>query len=206
MAPILLVDDHPLFQEGLASVLARLAPQLGIVAADDAQQGLQVLRTHGDIALVLIDVMLPGTDGFAALSAYGAEFPHVPRVMISGRDDPALQRRARDAGASGFIAKALPAERLLAALRHVLDGGAYFDFAAPGSDAAAPQANGLTQRQLEVLRLVGEGRNNKEIARELDITERTVRAHLTELFRALGVSSRTQSVLAAQRLGLLPAP
>lgn len=212
MVQVLLVDDHPLFHEGLASAFARLAPDLGIVSADSAETGLALLRESPGIELALIDLILPTMDGLAALTLYAAEFPHIPRLLISGKDDPAIISRARDAGASGFLCKSLPLEQLLSALRLVLDGGAYFDLRAPlpvlrEARAADRDPSGdLTLRQLEVLKLLGDGRSNKEISSVLAIADRTVRAHLTELFRTLGVSSRTQAVLAAQRLGLLGVP
>ncbi len=214
MVQVLLVDDHPLFHEGLASAFARLAPDLSIVSADSAEAGLQVLRDSPNIELALIDLILPTIDGLAALALYAAEFPHIPRLLISGKDDPAIIAKARDAGASGFLRKSLALDQLLKALRDVLDGGAYFDLRTPVPAPLSPRdADGnrdpsgdLTLRQLEVLKLLGDGRSNKEISTELAIADRTVRAHLTELFRTLGVSSRTQAVLAAQRLGLLGVP
>jgi DNA-binding NarL/FixJ family response regulator len=212
MVQVLLVDDHPLFHEGLASAFARLAPDLSIVSADSAEAGLTLLRESPHIELALIDLILPTLDGLQALALYAAEFPHVPRMLISGKDDAAVIARARDAGASGFLRKSLPLEQLLAALRRVLDGGAYFDLRSPAPVPHEPNgadhdpSGDLTLRQLEVLKLLGDGRSNKEISSELAIADRTVRAHLTELFRTLGVSSRTQAVLAAQRLGLLGVP
>ncbi|MEO6601179.1 MAG: response regulator transcription factor [Polyangiaceae bacterium] len=211
MVQVLLVDDHPLFHEGLASAFARLAPDLSIVSADSAEAGLTVLRTES-IELALIDLMLPTLDGLSALALYAGEFPHIPRVLISGKDDPAVIAQARDAGASGFLCKSLALDQILAALRAVLDGGAYFALGAPAPLPMTPStgerapSGDLTLRQLEVLKLLGDGRSNKEISSALAIADRTVRAHLTELFRTLGVSSRTQAVLAAQRIGLLGAP
>lgn len=212
MVQVLLVDDHPLFHEGLASAFRRLAPDLAIVSADTAERGLEILRSSPSIELTLIDLVLPTMDGFAALALYAAEFPHIPRLLISGKDDPEVIVRARNAGASGFLHKSLPLERLLQALRGVLGGGAFFEprpvaFSALATVEAERDPSGeLTLRQLEVLKLLGNGRSNKEISSALAIADRTVRAHLTELFRTLGVSSRTQAVLAAQRLGLLGAP
>lgn len=208
MPLILLVDDHPLFHEGVASAFARLAPDLKIVGAESSAEGLELLRTQ-PIELALVDLVLPHSDGLSAIAQYAAEAPHVPRVLISGREEPELVRKARDAGASGFIRKSLALVDLLAALRQILDGNAYFELESssrrfeqrPAVDNT-PSAE-LTLRQLEVLKLLGAGWSNKEISAELCIAERTVRAHLTELFRALGASSRTQAVLAAQRLGLL---
>jgi len=211
MVQVLLVDDHPLFHEGLASAFARLAPDLKIVSADSAEAGLLVLRAE-PIDLALVDLVLPTLDGLSALALYAAEFPHIPRMLISGKDDPVVIAQARDAGASGFLRKSLSVDQILTALRAVLDGGAFFDLGAPppipmvqGTSERDPSGD-LTLRQLEVLKLLGDGRTNKEISSALAIADRTVRAHLTELFRTLGVSSRTQAVLAAQRLGLLGAP
>lgn len=208
MSLILLVDDHPLFHEGLASAFARLAPDLQIVGAESSEAGLELLQSR-PIDLALVDLVLPNSDGLSAIAAYAAAAPHVPRVLISGREEPELVRKARDAGASGFIRKSLPLAALLDALRQILDGNAYFelestsDLSAPRLAQDAPPTAELTLRQLEVLKLLGSGWSNKEISAELCIAERTVRAHLTELFRALGASSRTQAILAAQRLGLL---
>ncbi|HEX3776057.1 MAG TPA: response regulator transcription factor [Polyangiaceae bacterium] len=212
MARVLLVDDHPLFHEGLASAFARLAPELSIVSADSVDAGLELLRSSA-IDLALIDLVLPSSDGLSALALYAAEFPHVPRLLISGKDDPVIVRHARDAGASGFLHKSMSLDRLIVALKRVLDGQAYFDINPEYSSATcedeAPLSGDvqgeLTLRQLEVLKLLGEGRSNKEISAALAIADRTVRAHLTELFRTLGVNSRTQAILAAQRLGLLGA-
>jgi DNA-binding NarL/FixJ family response regulator len=208
MPRVLLVDDHPLYHEGLASVLARLAPDIAIVGAGSAQAGLMLLHSSS-IDLALIDLVLPGGDGLSAMALYAAEFPHLPRVLISGKEQPGVLQAARDAGASGFIPKSLPIEQLILALRRILDGESYFELAPSVPAEAAPGAASgqqLTLRQLEVLKLLGEGRSNKEISSALAIADRTVRAHLTELFRMLGVSSRTQAILVGQRLGLLPAP
>jgi DNA-binding NarL/FixJ family response regulator len=208
MPQVLLVDDHPLFHEGLASAFARLAPDLTIVSADSVAAGLELLRSPAPIELALIDLVLPNSDGLTALALYAEEFPHIPRLLISGKEDAAIIRQARDAGASGFLHKSLTLDRLLAALRKVLDGHAYFEASSEspreseGPLVGEPQGE-LTLRQLEVLKLLGEGRSNKEISAALAIADRTVRAHLTELFRALKVTSRTQAILAAQRLGLL---
>lgn len=208
MPRVLLIDDHPLFHEGLASAFARLAPDLSIVSAESVQSGLELLRRSPNIDLALVDLILPQSDGLTALTLYAEEFPHIPRVLISGKEDPRVVRRARDAGASGFIHKSMSLDRLLAVLRRVLDGHAYFELGAdPLPEVSAPSTDEphgeLTLRQLEVLKLLGQGRSNKEISAALAIADRTVRAHLTELFRTLKVASRTQAILAAQRLGLL---
>jgi DNA-binding NarL/FixJ family response regulator len=206
-ARLLLVDDHPLYHAGLKSVLAALRPSYSLASASDATEGLARLAAGEDVDLVLVDIVLPGADGFEAVAEYGRQFPHIPRVLISGRDDPATQVRASRCGASGFVSKAWPADHLLWVAERVLAGDSGFD--APAGVAPRLAAGGLlcqqdlTLRQIEVLTLLAEGKSNKEIADALDIADRTVRAHLTDMFQALGVASRVQAVLQAQALGLV---
>ena len=204
---LLLVDDHPLYHAGLASVLATLRPNFTLLSASDAEQGLQMLAAHPGIDLVLVDIVLPKGDGFDAVAEYGQSYPHVPRMLISGRDDKATLVRASRSGASGFISKAWPVERAVAHIEHVLAGKTGFETEAAGVNGTNGRARckeDLTLRQIEVLCLLSEGKSNKEIAHALDIAERTVRAHLTELFHALDVGSRINAVLKAQQLGLVP--
>lgn len=198
---ILVVDDHPLYREGMVSALRARLPGLEVLGAGSAEEGLQVLESHPDTDVVLIDLRLPGMDGFGALAAYATRFPTVSRVLISGQEGGEIVRRAFDAGASGFIPKSMAVDEVAAAIRRVLDGGVFV----PATREAPSAAGALTLRQLEALRLLGEGYTNKEIARALDITERTAKAHVAAIFEILGTDNRTQAVLAAQRLGYLPA-
>jgi len=204
---ILIVDDHPLYREGLQSALSTHMPDAEVVSAGSAEDGLQVLERGPEFDLVLLDLRLPGMDGFAALSAYGARFPMVPRVLISGSDEPSQLRRAFALGASGFIPKSLHVREVTEAIRIVLDGRVF----APPPDALRPIEHGdgatseLTLRQIEALKLLGEGYTNKEIARALEISERTAKAHVRAVFEALGVDNRTQAVVAAQRAGWIRA-
>jgi two-component system, NarL family, nitrate/nitrite response regulator NarL len=206
MQKILIVDDHPLYREGMMSALRAQLDEVEVLGADSAEDGLQVLVRNPDIDLVLIDVRLPGMDGFAALAVYGARFPTVSRMLISGSEEPQYLKRAFEAGASGFIPKSMPVREVTAAIRRVLDGGV----SVPGDAAPAPTEAAsrdpiahLTLRQLEALRLLGEGYTNKEIAKALEITVRTAKAHVAAIFEALGADNRTQAVLAAQRGGYL---
>lgn len=199
MAAILLVDDHPLFREGVISAFARMAPDIAITSAETAVGGLLVLVNDPGIDLVLLDIVLPDMDGVDAMARYAAQSPHVPRVLISGRSDPATVNRARRAGASGFLPKALPADDMLAALRRILDGDSFFPAVVNPDD----NAHEFTTRQIEVLTLLGDGKTNQQIGHSLAITERTVRAHITELFHHLGVTNRTQAIVAARKRGLL---
>lgn len=200
MQRILVVDDHPLYREGMVAALRARLPELEVLGVGSAEEGLGVLEAHPDTDLVLIDLRLPGMDGFGALAAYAARFPTVSRVLISGQEGAEIVRRAFEAGASGFIPKSLAVDEVTAAIRRVLDGGVFVP-----ADDRAPLPGALTLRQLEVLRLLGEGFTNKEIARALEITERTAKAHVAAIFEALDSDNRTQAVLAAQRLGYLAA-
>jgi DNA-binding NarL/FixJ family response regulator len=208
MQTILIVDDHPLYREGMMSALRAQMGDVEVLGADSAEEGLVVLARHPEVDLVLIDVRLPGMDGFAALSVYGARFPTVSRMLDSGSDEPNYLKRAFEAGASGFIPKSMPVGEVTTAIRRVLEGGVYVSMAAtPAPIDGLPQdpVARLTLRQFEVLRLLGEGYTNKEIAAALDITERTAKAHVAAIFEALDADNRTQAVLAAQRRGFLPA-
>lgn len=206
MQKILIVDDHPLYREGMISALRARMSDVEVQGTDSAEEGLQVLMRDAQIDLVLIDVCLPGMDGFAALPVYGARFPAVPRMLISGSDEPTYLKRALEGGASGYIPKSMAVHDVIAAIQRVLEGGVSGpDIASPSAQEDIDPLARLTLRQLEVLRLLGEGYANKEIARVLEITERTARAHVAAILEALDAENRTHAVLSAQRRGLLPA-
>jgi DNA-binding NarL/FixJ family response regulator len=202
---ILIVDDHPLYREGMASALRQRLPEIELLGADSAEEGLDVLGAAPDIDLALIDVRLPGMDGFAALALYASRYPAVARVMISGQGDRNLVKRAFAAGASGFIHKSMTIGEIVLAIQRVLEGGVFIpdESAGDADPGSTGEAAGITLRQLEVLRLLGEGRTNKEIAGTLHITERTAKAHVAAIFEALAVDNRTRAVVAAQRAGWL---
>lgn len=199
MQRILVVDDHPLYREGMVSALRARLPELEVLGASSAEEGLTVLERNPETDLVLIDLRLPGMDGFGALAEYAARFPTVSRILISGQEGADLVHRAFDAGASGFIPKSMSVEEVASAILRVLDGGVFV----PEPDRLPADRGGLTLRQLEVLRLLGEGYTNKEIARALEISERTAKAHVAAIFETLGTDNRTQAVVAAQRMGYL---
>lgn len=201
MARILIVDDHPLYREGLISALRSLMPGVETLGSDSAEDGLGLLESMPEIDLVLIDLSLPGMDGFTALTTYGARFPLVPRMLISGNDAPQHITRAFKLGASGFMPKSLSVQAVSDAIATVLRGEVFVPPTERQAVVLTP-AN-LTLRQIEVLHLLGAGYTNKEIARTLDITERTAKAHVGAIFEALETENRTQAVLTAQRLGLL---
>jgi two-component system nitrate/nitrite response regulator NarL len=200
---ILIIDDHPLFRAGFHAVLEQSELDAEVLSVSSVAEALQVLKRDGDIGLVLLDIHLRGEDGFNALKLIGEQSPTTACIMISGDEQEAVVNRAIAAGASGFIPKSFTADEMIAAIRKVLDGDVFVPTPAQPStqDAAAPS---LTLRQLEVISMLGRGFSNKEIARALDVAERTVKAHVSAVFEALNVRNRTQAVLVAQRRGLLP--
>lgn len=201
---ILVVDDHSLFREGLRYVLAGLGEGVQIVEAGDCAEALARADQHQDVALALLDLHMPGKDGFTALDALAAQNPLLPIVVLSASEDRADMRRALAKGALGFIPKSATAPVMLSALRLVLAGGVYVppelvDSATDGRSGA--RAVELTPRQLDVLARVALGKPNKIIAAELGLTVATVKAHMSAAFKVLHVRNRTQAVLAAEKLG-----
>lgn len=199
---ILIVDDHPLFRAGFHAVLEQSALDAGVLSVSSVAEALQQMQRDSDIGLVLLDIHLKGDDGFNALKLIGAKFPTTACIMISGDEADGVASRAVSAGASGFIPKSFTADEMVAAIQQVLAGEVFVP--AQSRASSAPDTTGLTLRQLEVITMLGRGFSNKEIARALDVAERTVKAHVSAVFEALNVRNRTQAVLAAQRRGFLP--
>ena len=197
-AQVLIVEDHPLYSDGLVHLLARQAPSLQCRVAADAAQALDVLSHSAGMDLLLVDHCLPGTmDGLTLLERVGRLYPTAGRVLMSGHDDPQLATQARRLGAMGFLPKSLPPAQWLAALQAVLAGEPWF------AAAAAGPTSGLTPRQVMILQRIAQGCTNKLIARELAISERTIKYHLTEVFSRLNASSRAEAVARATALGWL---
>jgi DNA-binding NarL/FixJ family response regulator len=197
-ARLLIVEDHPLYRDGLIGMLQRSAPQLQCRAADHADAALALLRAHPDIDLVLCDLRLPGGhDGLQLLAQIGAEFPTAARVLVSGSDDPHLPQQARRAGLLGYLPKSLEPALWLVALARILAGEPWFG-QQPGAAAAEP---GPTQRQALILQRLASGAGNRAIAHELGITERTVKYHLTEVYGRLGAANRAEAVARAGARG-----
>jgi len=200
---ILVCDDHALFREGLELVIGQLDETVELFGVGDAESALARIDADDDVDLVLLDLQLPGMDGFTALARLRREHPSVPVVLLSASEQPADVRVALDAGAAGFIPKSTRGSVLLGALQLVLAGGVYVP---PFMlDAPAPSTrplDGLSPRQLEVLRLLARGLTNKDIARVLGIAEGTVKTHVIHLYEALEVTNRTEAAMRMRELGL----
>ncbi len=205
---ILVADDHALFRDGLRYLLSRLGDDVEIIEAKDCAEALTRVAERPDLDLLLLDLAMPGMDGLAGLRALRARNPEVPVVILAASEEPTDVRLALDGGAMGFIPKSSTSNVMLGALRLVLSGGVYvppafldrFQAGRIPVAAASLDALGLTPRQHDVLRLLGRGQPNKEIARVLGLAEGTVKLHISAILRALGVDNRTQAVLAAARL------
>lgn len=207
---VLLVDDHALFRSGMRLLLSDLDETVDFVEAASVEEVPPAGRRP---ELVLLDLNLRGASGLCAFARIRALLPESTVVALSGEEDPALIREVIEGGASGFIPKASTPEVLIGALRLVLAGGVYLPPAVLERRAGVPATavsagtslDVLTARQLDALMLAVRGRSNKQIARELGLSEGTVKQHLSAAFRVLGVSNRTEAVYATAELRLAPA-
>jgi len=202
---VLVVDDHAVAREGVAQVLQRLRPGCQVSQAGNLVDADAALALHDDIALVVLDLHLPGMkaplDGLRELRA---RHPLLAVVILSADEDVELAQQALRQGAAGYVPKSANMTLLGNALQLVLDGDCYVPaFLMAQAPAPAPvlplPGEALTERQRDVLRMLIDGRANKEIARGLGLAEPTVKAHLVNIFRILGVKNRAQAVLAGGR-------
>lgn len=211
---ILVVDDHALIREGLRQVLRGLDTTACAAAPDcpgetPAAEPLQVLEAAScaqafdlaketDLDLVLLDYHLPDMNGLEALDVFARRHPDLPIIMLSGSVNPRVRQQVMERGAAAFLTKSGMSDELLSVTRLVLAGGS------PATPAPAPALPALTPRQEEVLRLLLDGLTNKEIGRLLDLSDETVKNHVSNILRCFGVATRTQAVLAARKHGYYP--
>lgn len=207
---VLLVDDHALFREGLALLLRQLNDAIAVHHAGSVAQALERAAELATLDLVLLDLNMPRLSGREAVAAVRQQLDHVPLVVLSGEEDPALVHWSIEAGAMGYVTKSSDHVEMARALEWVLEGRVYLPpFALASLAAGAGSAAGtpdplaeLTPRQRDVLRHLVQGKSNKVIARELGIADVTVKSHVTAVLQALGVSNRTQVVYTVARMGL----
>lgn len=226
---VLLIDDHPLILSALQSVIEGLGSDTTVIGASSARAARDTLRIDPDFDLVLLDLNLGDADGFDVLAEFRTTYPALPVVVVSASDRSSDVIKAIDAGAMGFVPKRATNETLYEALHMVMSGGIYVPPMTMGSEPAAkPEGDtvpsvlrvvresahdsgfengavrlaeiGLTPRQTEVLGLLLKGQPNKLIARELNLSVETVKDHVAAVLRTLGVSSRTQAVLAVSQM------
>ncbi|MCX8018470.1 MAG: response regulator transcription factor [Rhodocyclaceae bacterium] len=201
------MEDHALVREGLLLALKALEEEgspAEILGAQDADEAARLLEENDDFDLVLLDLMLPGTGGMAFLGVVRKRHPHIPVVVLSAMDDGETVMRAVRQGAAGFVSKASPTSTLLGALREVLAGEIWLPPEYREQSGKRRRAKtvaeryGLTKSQARVLELLAEGKTNREIAEMLEVTEGTVKIHVSAIFKALNVSNRSQALLVAQ--------
>ena len=210
---IVVADDHPLFRGALRQALASLLPGAHVIEATGLDDLTATLAREHEVDLVLLDLTMPGVQGFSGLIYLRAQHPDVPVVIVSANEDPVVIRRAIEFGASGFIPKSLDSDRIGEAIRAVLAGDTW---APPDIELSASEDKEtaetmrrlatLTPQQVRVLMMLSEGLLNKQIAYELSVSEATVKAHVSAILDKLGVDSRTQAVIAAAKIGVTQRP
>jgi DNA-binding NarL/FixJ family response regulator len=195
---LLVVDDHSVVREGLSALLLTFGPDTKVVGAEDGAAALAAAEAHSDLDVVILDLAMPGMNGMKVLEELGARRPGLPVMVLSASEDPEFVRQTMALGALGYVPKSANPDTLIAAIRFVLQGELYIPpfmlTARPPSAATAKNLPRLTKRQSEVLAALCKGLSNKGIARDLNMSEKTVKAHITTIFRLLGVQNRTQAV------------
>jgi two-component system, NarL family, nitrate/nitrite response regulator NarL len=208
---LLIVDDHSMVRAGLAALLEQPHFDAQVLLAQNAKEGIAIAQANPDLDVVLLDIVLPDMDGIAAIGEFGKSRPDLPVILLAASEDPADVRRGLAAGAMGYVPKSSRPDTLISAIRFVLSGQIYVPpvmlrgeaDTAPLSGISARSSIPLTERQVEVLRLLDRGLSNKEIGRELGVSERTVKAHMTAIFKSLGVTGRAEAIERARRTALI---
>ncbi len=210
MSKVLIIDDHPLFRDSLSNILSQQKLQdttPEIFTAEDAVKALNIISKNKDLDIILADIDMPSMDGLTLLQQIKSTLPHAIIVMISGSENPLDVQKAIHFGAKGFIQKSSETSVLIAALQLILAGGTYIPpliLEQPDIDVGAnTKTVSLTTRQMEILKFLHQGKQNKIIAHELDLSEATVKVHVRHIFSVLGVKNRTQAVQKALDLGIL---
>jgi len=213
MIKLLVIEDHVLVREGLVQTLRQLADEIEISAVADYDGAVALLKNDPCFDLILLDLGLPGIDGMSCLKAFRRRYPATPVVILSAFDDAQTVNKAMKGGAASFVPKTYSSERLLAVLREVLAGEVFTPEPVPAVSVAIspllkaggrvdPADFGLSERLAEVLGLMASGKSNRDIAKLLGLTEGTVKVHMTRIFKALRVTSRTQAMVVVSRRGI----
>ena len=202
---LVVADDHPLFRSALLHILKKAKPGCDINEVGTLSELMVLLKHDDDVDLLLLDLHIPEAFGFTGLIQVLENYEQIPVLVVSGNDNPDVIHKAMRLGASGFMIKSASNDDIVNAVDAVLAGDNWLPVGLP---AAGPEADeelpaeriaALTPQQLRVLTMVSEGLYNKQIADELNVTDATVRAHVTEIFRKLGVTNRTQAVILFNR-------
>lgn len=197
-------------RDGLTALLEQTSTTVQVFSARNADEGLKLLDQSNDFDLVILDLFIPGTDGFEAISAFGRSHPELPVIVLSSSEDPRDARRALANGALGYVPKSAGQLVLLSAIKLVMNGDLYIPpfildekaHSTENSIRTEPQPK-LTPRQIEVLLLLCEGHSNKVIATKLRLSEKTVKVHVSLIFRTLNVANRVQASKVAKEAGFI---
>lgn len=204
---IVIADDHPLFRGALRQALSDINAEIEVDEAGSLEDVIAILEGDGEPDLVLLDLKMPGVQGFSGLMYLRAQYPAIPVVVVSAYEDPPAIRRSLDFGASGFVPKSSSVTQMREAVSEVLDGDVWvppeidLTEAEDSEDAQiAARLATLTPQQVRVLMMLTQGLLNKQIAYELGVSEATIKAHVSAILQKMGVDSRTQAVIAASRI------
>jgi DNA-binding NarL/FixJ family response regulator len=207
---VLIADDHPLYRDALRAIVPQALPSAEMSEADCQGEVFAQVSSDATFDLIVLDLSLPGATGLSCLLHVRATAPLTPIIVVSGNDDPAVMSDVVLAGATGYVPKSAPRQVLIDAIRAIMGGGTYLPAAAVGAlrraqshDATGAKGSiseALTSRQKRVLRLLAEGLSNKGIAREMQISEITVKAHVSLILKKLGVANRVQAAMEARKL------
>jgi len=222
---ILIADDHQLIREGLRYSLERHFDDLKIFEAKDGSEVIDVVASHQrSMNLILLDLYMPGVQGFSLLSTLCDSYPEIPVLIVSATNDPGLMHTALDCGASGFLTKDTDNNIIIQAIRLVLAGGVYLPpsiidgpsdeekGANTGARSAVPDDGSsrtlrirkqITRRQRQVLAQLRIGKSNRDISASLHLSESTIKGHIAAIFKLLGATNRIQAVIEAQKLGIV---
>ena len=208
-ARFLIIDDHPLFREALHSAVSMAYPKVETIEATTVAEALETLKGGAPFDLALLDLNIPGVQGFDGLLQIRTSHPRLPVVIVSGHEDNRIISQALSYGAAGFIPKSSRKADLASAIRDVMEGAVYVPQSYQPQPGAARdedrselirRLSTLTPQQMRVLNMLRQGLLNKQIAYELQVGETTVKAHVSEILRKLHVYSRTQAVIEVSRL------
>jgi two-component system, NarL family, nitrate/nitrite response regulator NarL len=208
---LLVIDDHSIVLDGLAALLVSSKPGAIVLTAHDARDAFKLLGMHPDIDIILLDLRLPGFNGHEAITEFVRLRPDLPIIVLSSSEDPHDVRKAIALGALGYVPKSASRRTLMSAIDLAMNGEIYVpplvvgrsDFGATPGERGAPNVPRLTDRQIEVLAMLSQGQANKTIAVKLNLSEKTVKIHISAIFKALNVVNRTQAAAVGRELGIV---
>ena len=200
MSRVFIVDHNPLFRLGLRELVRTVQPQMEVMEADTFSAARELLRADKDIALIMLDIRLADSGGFMGLFKLRVEFPHIPVIVFSTSTDSESVSRALAAGAAGYVSKSASCDVIARTLKNALSEKSWSHLPIVAGENQVNPVAALSPAQLRVLNGLKRGLRNKEIAFELGLTEKTIKAYLSALYRKLGVSSRIQALILLQEV------